>query len=101
MMRNGPRRSLLLSTLISSALAGVASAQVERPAANLATSVPSAAAVADGDTVAQLHVRWQVGAGAPDSLVRPADLIPVHAFEVSTRSIVRGPLVRERDPQVV
>ena len=99
MMRNGPRRSLLLSTLISSALAGVASAQVERPAANLASSLPSAAAVADGDTVAQLHVRWQVGAGAPDSLVRPADLIPVHAFEVSTRSSVRGPLVRERDPQ--
>jgi hypothetical protein len=52
MMRNGPRRSLLLSTLISAALAGVASAQVERPAANLASSLPSAASVAAGDTVA-------------------------------------------------
>lgn len=98
-MATRPPRLLFLSALIWATLAGVASAQVERPAAALAAAMPSAAAVAGTGELTALHVRWQVGDGAADGLVRPADLVPVNAFEVAGRTAVRGPLVRERDPQ--
>jgi hypothetical protein len=96
-MRNGTL-VLLLSGLVSAALAGVASAQVDRPAAALAASLPTAATVADQPELTELHVRWQVGVGAPDSLVLRAELVPVNAFEVAARGAVRGPLIRERAP---
>lgn len=98
-MRNRPGRLLFLTAWVSVALAGLAAAQVERPAGALAASLPSAASVAGSGDLPELHVRWQVGAGGPDGLVRPADLVPVNAFEVIGRGTVRGPLVRERDPQ--
>lgn len=98
-MRDRPQRVLLLGALVWTALSGVASAQEERPAANLAAALPSAASVAGDGDLTELRVRWQVAAGAPDGLVRPAEIVPVHAFDVSMRGVVRGPLVRERDPQ--
>jgi hypothetical protein len=92
-------RLSLQAALISATLGGVAAAQVERPAAFLAAALPSAASVAGSGDLTALHVRWQVGTGAPDGLVRPADLVPVNAFEIAERIVVRGPLIRERAPQ--
>jgi hypothetical protein len=98
-MRARVWRLSLQTALIAATLNGVAAAQVERPAALLSASLPSAASVAGSGDLTALHVRWQVGTGAPDGLVRPADLVAVNAFEIAERSTVRGPLIRERAPQ--
>jgi hypothetical protein len=92
-------RPLLLGALIAATLSSAAGAQVERPASLLGASLPSAASVASTGDLTTLQVRWQVGNGAADALVRPADLVPVNTFAIAGRAAVRGPLVRERDPQ--
>jgi hypothetical protein len=88
-----------LAVLAWVGLALPAAAQTERPAASLAASLPTTASVMNDAVVPQLHVRW-VAAGSTSGVpVRLAEMVSVNQFEVVTRSDVRGPLVRERDPQ--
>jgi len=93
------RRLQALVFLAWVAVAWPASAQTERPAADLAGAVPTVASVVADAEVPQLHVRWQVAESPSGGPVRPADMIPLNRFAVVARSSLRGPLVRERDPQ--
>jgi hypothetical protein len=86
--------------LLTCGLASPAFAQTERAAADLLASLPPAAAIAAGDPLTQVHVRWQAAASPSGEPVRPADMIAVNRFDVVMRSELRGPLVRERDPQL-
>ena len=98
-MRRTLARLLTVGILAWLAAPATASAQTDRPTADLVGSVSAAASLVGEETVAQVHVRWQVAESLSGNPVRSADLIPVNRFEVVARSSLRGPLVRERDPQ--
>jgi hypothetical protein len=88
-----------LAVLAWVGLALPAVAQTERAAADLAASLPTTASVMNDAVVPQLHVRWVAAESASEAPVRLSEVVSVNRFEVVTRSEVRGPLVRERDPQ--
>jgi hypothetical protein len=99
-------RTLLTKTLLVVALVGWASrpnpalAQADRPANGVVGVMPAAADLVADATVPQLHVRWLAAASPTGDPVPAADLVPLNRFEVVGRSDLRGPLQRERDPQL-
>jgi hypothetical protein len=76
-----------------------AAAQIERAADLVSASLPPTASVMTDAVVPLLHVRWVAAEGPSDGLVRLSEMVAVNQFAVVARGSVRGPLVRERDPQ--
>jgi hypothetical protein len=99
-------RTTLMKTLVVLGIVvwasgpGPALAQADRPANEVLGVMPAAAALATGGTVPQVHVRWVAAASPTGDPVRAAGLVPLNRFEVVGRSALRGPLQRERDPQL-
>ena len=92
-------RPTALAILAWVGLALPAAAQTERAASDLAVSLPTTASVMTDAVVPQLHVRWVAAESPSGAPVRLSEMVSVNRFEVVRRSEVRGPLVRERDPQ--
>ncbi|MEO7272623.1 MAG: hypothetical protein ABI211_11540 [Vicinamibacterales bacterium] len=92
------RRALLTACLIMPA--AIASAQTANvwplPLPRLEQR-----ATAGGASV-EMTIKWNVTAGAPNADPQPVDVAgpPRNDFEVTTRRLVAGALVRQRDPQL-
>ena len=92
-------RSLSVGAVLL-ALSGPVLAQRDRFAAEVVSAIPPVASLVSNQAVPQLHVRWIAAASANGEPVPAAAMTPVNSFEVVGKSDIRGPLQRERDPQL-